>query len=76
MKYYLIGIKDMRMSALALLLNDLGYEVIGYDDDLEYRFTEETLLEKNIKIYTNSNIFELDKNTIVVRSTLIKDNHP
>ena len=31
MKYYLIGIKGAGMSALALLLNDLGYEVIGYD---------------------------------------------
>ena len=29
MKYYLIGIKGAGMSALGLILNDLGYNVVG-----------------------------------------------
>ena len=51
MKYYLIGIKGAGMSALAMLLYDLGYEVAGYDDAKEHRFTEDKLIEKGIKIY-------------------------
>ena len=41
MKYYLVGIKGAGMSALALILNDLGYEVIGYDDNKNHEFTED-----------------------------------
>lgn len=74
MKYYFIGIKGAGMSALALILNDLGYEVIGYDDDKEHAFTEDKLVERGIKIYTDSNDV-LDENTIVVRSTAIKEDH-
>lgn len=75
MKYYLIGIKGAGMSALGLILNDLGYEVIGYDDDGDYQFTEEKLHERNIPIYVDDS-FKLDDRTIVVRSTAIKDSHP
>ncbi len=75
MKYYLIGIKGAGMSALALLLSDLGYEVIGYDDASEHRFTEDRLRERNIPIYSEAND-AMDKDTIVVRSTAIKDSHP
>lgn len=74
MKYYFIGIKGAGMSSLALILDDLGYEVIGYDDDKEHQFTEDKLEQRGIKIYTDSNDV-LDENTIVVRSTAIKDNH-
>ena len=49
MKYYLIGIKGAGMSALALLFDDLGYNVVGYDDAKDHRFTEDNLLERNIK---------------------------
>ena len=55
MKYYMAGIKGAGMSALALLLNDLGYEVVGYDDAKDHRFTEDKLLERGIKIYTEKN---------------------
>lgn len=75
MKYYLIGIKGAGMSALALLLNDLGYEVIGYDDASEHRFTEDKLIERGITIYSEPND-ALDKDTIVVRSPAIRDDHP
>ncbi len=75
MKYYLIGIKGAGMSALALLLNDLGYEVIGYDDASEHRFTEDKLMERNIKIYNESNDV-IDSDTIVVFSSAISLEHP
>ena len=75
MKYYLIVIKGSGMSALALILNDLGYSVVGYDDEDSYQFTEDKLKERNIKIYTSDND-EMDENTVVVRSTAIKEDHP
>lgn len=75
MKYYIIGIKGAGLSALALILNDLGYDVVGYDDEVTHQFTEDKLNERNIKIYTEAND-ELDKNCIVVRSSAIKDEHP
>ena len=37
MKYYLVGIKGAGMSALALILNDLGFSVEGFDDDKEHQ---------------------------------------
>ena len=49
MKYYLAGIKGTGMSALALLLSDLGFDVVGYDDAKEHRFTEDKLVERGIK---------------------------
>ncbi len=74
MKYYLIGIKGAGMSALALMLDDLGYDVVGYDDASEHRFTEDRLRERGIPIYSGPND-ELDKDTIVVRSPAIRDDH-
>lgn len=74
MRYYLIGIKGAGMSALALLLSDLGYEVVGYDDAKEHRFTEDKLLERNITIYTEENNV-LDKDCIVVFSSAIRSDH-
>lgn len=76
MKYYMIGIKGSGMSALALILNDLGYKVVGYDDEKKHQFTEDKLIERNIPIYSEPND-EMDKETIVIRSTAIKENiHP
>ena len=75
MKYYMAGIKGAGMSALALLLTDLGYDVIGYDDATEHRFTEDKLIERGIKIY--SEIKELDENCIVIYSPAFRVNeHP
>ena len=75
MKYYLIGIKGAGMSALALILDDLGYEVIGYDDAKEHRFTEDKLTDRGIKIYTEANDV-MDSETIVVFSSAIRHDHP
>ena len=75
MKYYCIGIKGTGMSTLAQILYDLGNEVSGYDDTVEYKFTQKGLDERNIKIYNDHN-HDLDKDTIVTFSVAFKDSHP
>ena len=76
MKYYMAGIKGAGMSALALLLSDLGYDIVGYDDAKEHRFTEDKLLERGIKIYSGPND-EMDSDTIVIYSPALRpDEHP
>ena len=76
MKYYMAGIKGAGMSALALLLSDLGYDIVGYDDASEHRFTEDSLVERGIKIYSGPNN-ELDNETVVIYSPALKiDEHP
>lgn len=47
--YYFIGIKGSGMSALALILHSLGYQVSG-SDITEYTFTQQKLEEAGIKI--------------------------
>ena len=74
MKYYLIGIKGSGMSALASLLSDLGNEVIGYDDSLEYKFTLDGLNKRNILVYHDDS-FIPDSDFIVCYSNAINENH-
>ncbi|MCB4409002.1 UDP-N-acetylmuramate--L-alanine ligase [Latilactobacillus sakei] len=47
--YHFVGIKGSGMSALALVLNDLGYQVQGSDID-QYTFTQRDLEKVDIKI--------------------------
>jgi len=75
MKYYCIGIKGAGMSTLAQILYDLGNDVVGYDDVVDYKFTEDGLKKRNIKIYNNQN-HDLDKDTIVTYSAAFKSDHP
>ena len=75
MKYYCIGIKGAGMSTLAQILHDLGNEVVGYDDVKDYKFTEDGLHERNIKIYNDSS-YNLDRNTIVTYSAAFSNDHP
>ena len=63
------------MSTLAQILSDLGNEVSGYDDHKAFKYTEEGLKERNIKIYYD-NDHEIDKDTIVTYSVAFKDSHP
>lgn len=72
-KYYFIGIKGSGMSSLAQLLYDYGNEVIGYDDNKNHAYTEIELEKRNIKIYYETPV--LSDDTIVVRSSAIRDNH-
>lgn len=74
MKYYCIGIKGAGMSTLANILHDLGNEVTGYDDSKHYKFTEEGLNQRNIKIYYEPH--EIDKETIVTYSKAFSNDHP
>ena len=69
MKYYLIGIKGAGMSALGLILDDLGYNVVGYDDTKEHQFTEDKLIERGIKIYTEDND-EIDEKLMLAEQNL------
>ncbi|BDR60750.1 UDP-N-acetylmuramate--L-alanine ligase [Lactobacillus xylocopicola] len=46
---WLIGIKGTGMAALAMLLNDLGYEVAGSDIE-KYTFTQEPLAKAGIRV--------------------------
>lgn len=75
MKYYCIGIKGSGMATLAEILFDLGNEVSGYDDYKEYKFTQEGIDKRGIKIYYDS-VHEIDKDTIVTYSKAFSDEHP
>ncbi len=74
MKYYCLGIKGAGMSTLANILYDLGNEVIGYDDVRDYKFTEEGLRKRGIKIFYDDSCI-LDKDTIVTYSVALDINH-
>ena len=74
MKYYCLGIKGAGMATLANILYDLGNEVEGYDDTLDYKFTQEGLDKRGIKIYSD-NTHPLDKNMILTHSVALKDDH-
>lgn len=74
MKYYIVGIKGVFLSSLAGILADLGFEVAGYDDNTEYRFTEDVLKRKNITIYTDENDY-MKEGVVVVRSEHVSLNH-
>lgn len=74
MKYYCIGIKGTGMSTLAQILYDLGNEVSGYDDAKDYKFTEEHLRQRNIKIFYDQSA-ELTKDTIVTYSVACPLDH-
>ncbi len=74
MKYYCLGIKGAGMATLANILYDLGNEVIGYDDVVDHKFTQEGLDKRGIKIY-NDNNHPLDKDLIVTHSVALKEDH-
>ena len=74
MKYYCIGIKGSGMATLACLLSDLGYEVSGYDDVKDFKFTEKGLDARGIKIYYDGTK-ELDTDTIITASKAFSEDH-
>ena len=75
MKYYCLGIKGAGMATLANILYDLGNDVEGYDDVKEYKFTQEGLDKRKIKIFYD-NEHPLDKDRIVTHSVALKSDHP
>lgn len=71
--YHFVGIKGTGMSALAQVLSEMGYHVQGSDIE-KYFFTEDALIEKNIKIlsFDASNIHE---GLTVIAGNAFKDDH-
>lgn len=74
MKYYCLGIKGAGMATLANILYDLGNDVEGYDDVVDYKFTQEGLDKRGIKIY-HDNTHPLEKDRIVTHSVALSQDH-
>ena len=70
--YYFIGIKGTGMAALAIMLNELGYEVKGSDQEKHF-FTEDGLVERGIEIlpFDENNIKE--EYTIIIGNAFLED---
>lgn len=73
MIYYFIGIKGSGMSALAQVMHELGYNVMGSDKD-DHFFTEDELRNKGIPIlsFNKENIKE---GMIVIQGNAFNDDH-
>ena len=71
--YHFIGIQGAGMSALAVILKGLGYEVKGSDVDKHF-FTEEELIKHNIPvtIYDEKNIH---KGLIIIKGASITEDN-
>lgn len=74
MIYYFIGIKGSGMSALAQVMSDLGYNVMGSDKP-DHFFTETPLVERGIKILTFDEN-NLKEGMIVIRGNAFNDEFP
>ncbi|MFA5603403.1 MAG: UDP-N-acetylmuramate--L-alanine ligase [Bacilli bacterium] len=71
--YYFIGIKGTGMAALAQIMFDLGYNVLGSDKE-DHFFTEIPLIERGITIYpfSKNNIKE---GMTIVQGNAFRDDH-
>ena len=67
MIYYFIGIKGSGMSALASIMHDMGYTVMGSDKP-DHFFTQVGLEERNIKM------FEFNKDNIKEGMIIVQGN--
>jgi UDP-N-acetylmuramate--alanine ligase len=73
-KYYFIGIKSSGMSALALILHDLGNDVSGSDID-QYTFTQKPLTAAGIPMYPFDPA-NLQEGMTVIRGNAFQDDNP
>lgn len=73
MMYYFIGIKGSGMSALAIILKQLGYQVSGSDIPKHF-FTETGLIENNIPIY-EYNEENIKPDMIIIKGASIKEDN-
>ena len=71
MIYYFIGIKGSGMSALASIMHDLGYKVMGSDKP-DHFFTQVGLEQRNIKML-EFNKKNLKKGMIVIQGNAFND---
>lgn len=72
--YHFIGIKGTGMSALAQILDDLGYEVQGSDKP-DHFFTETPLIEKGIKIL-DFNADNIKEGLTIVQGNAFNEHNP
>ena len=72
MMYYFIGIKGTGMASLAIMLNELGNEVMGSDLDKHF-FTEDELVKRGIKIlpFDEDNI--KPEYTVIIGNAFLED---
>ena len=63
--YHFIGIKGSGMSALAIIMKQLGFNVQGSDINKHY-FTETNLIKNNIKIF-EFNEQNINENMIIIK---------
>lgn len=70
--YYFIGIKGTGMAALALMLDSLGYDVLGSDLEKHF-FTEDNLVKRNIKILSFSAENIKDDMTVIIGNAFLED---
>ena len=71
MIYYFIGIKGSGMSALACVMSDLGYTVMGSDKP-DHFFTQDSLDEKGIKIF-DFNPDNIKEGMVIVQGNAFND---
>ena len=71
--YYFIGIKGSGMSALAIILKQLGHNVIGSDIDKHF-FTETGLIKNDIPFYNYSADNIKEGMTIIKGASIKEDN--
>lgn len=69
--YHFIGIKGSGMSALAIIMKELGYNIQGSDYEKHY-FTEENLIKNNIKIL-NFNKENIKEDMIIVKGNTFNE---
>lgn len=71
--YYFIGIKGTGMSALALIMHDLGHKVLGSDKPNHF-FTQDPLVERGIELLA-FNEDNIKKGMIIVKGNAFDENH-
>ena len=71
--YYLIGIKGTGMSALAVILKQLGNQVMGSDIEKHF-FTESGLIKNNIPFYSY-NEKNIKENMTIIKGASIKEDN-
>ena len=72
--YFFIGIKGTGMSALAVILKQLGYQVMGSDVSKHF-FTESELIKNNISFF-EYNANNIKDGMIIIKGASIKEDNP
>ncbi len=70
--YYFIGIKGTGMASLAIMLDELGYEVCG-SDQTKHFFTEDELVERGIKIFPFDENNIREEYTVIIGNAFLED---